>query len=211
MDVWTTFLAAPHTLGPTPGVRDTWRRGRDRYAVWVFRVDDPAILERRRAVGEALAPHGLVGLHAAHLTVFVAGFPACVVVHDDDVSEEGLNTALAALQADPPLAPVLTVGGASAFLSCPFLEVHGDLSLVRARLGGGEVRFAPYVPHITVGAFGDDRPTGPIAAALQPFRDLAPIRWAPRELELVTFDARRSDGPLDTCGRVALAPGSSPS
>lgn len=206
MDVWTTFVTAAHTLGPTPGVREAWRQGRERYAVWIFRVDVPGILARRDAVAEALGPHGVVGLHPAHLTVFVAGFPAKVVVQNDDVAADTLEACLAALRADPPAAPVLAIGGASAFLSCPFLEVAEERGLadLRARLGGREVRFAPYVPHITVGAFGDDRPTGPIAAALAPFRGLDPIVWRPRVLELVTFDAARSDGALETWGKVEL-------
>lgn len=212
--MWARFVAAPTTLGPTPGVREAWHRGRPRYAVWVLRVHDPAVLDRRAAMADHLAPHGAQPFTDPHVTVFVAGFPTERPVEDDDVAEATLRAQLAALAAAPLRAPRLTVGGLNAFLTCPMLEIHdphGDLDALRAPLLGAllgaerEVRFAPFLPHFTVGPFGDTRPTGPVAAAIAPYRALPPLALRPDALELVTFD-RGVLGALTTVARVPLAP-----
>ena len=206
--VWDDFRAAPTTLGPTPGVREAWHRGRRRYAVWVVRVGGDALRARLAALGDVLAPHGVRPFQDPHVTVFVAGFPAPAPAHDDDLADHVLRAQVAALAAAPgPLR--LTVGPLTAFLSCPVLEVadsHGDLARIRAPLQAlhPELRYAPYRPHVTVGTFADTRPTGPIAAAIAPFRDLPPIVLAPDAVELVTFDADEVGGHLTTVARVAM-------
>lgn len=209
MDPWSSFLAAGSTLGPTPGAREAWHRGRERYAVWLLRVTEPAIQTRRHGAAEALAPHGLVPLHDAHITVFVAGFPTHQPRFDDDVHLHVLEAQLAALRAHRWPLPKLSVGGVSAFRSCPFLEVHdpeNTLTRLRAALGAHttEPEAPDYVPHLTIGAFADSRPAAPIAAALAPFRELPPLAFQPASLELVTFEAGRSDGPLTTIWAVEL-------
>lgn len=224
--VWERFVTAPSTLGPTPGVREEWHRGRARYAVWVLRVDAPAVRDRLDAMIDHLAPHGILPFTDPHVTVFVAGFPTprpgsptahpppgggTPALNDpDDVPEATLHAQDEAVRAARLPPPRLVVGGLNCFLSCPFLEIldpHGDLARLRAPLEAlrPEVRFAPYLPHLTVGAFRDDRPTGPIARAVEPLRDLPPLHLAPSALELVTFDARESGGALATERVVILS------
>ena len=192
---WERFVAGPVTLGPTPGAREAWHRGRSRFAVWLLRIEEPAVDARIDEARRCLLGHGARAFTEPHLTVFVAGFPCEVPVHDDDVSEAALLAQAAALESSPPPAPRLSVGGVNAFLTCPVLEVHdphGDLSALRARLdlGAREIRFAPYLPHVTAGLFTDTRDTAPITAALTPLRGLAPFPIAPRRLDLVSFDTR---------------------
>jgi hypothetical protein len=113
---------------------------------------------------------------------------------------------VAALAAAGLRAPRLQVGGLNAFLSCPILEIHdlqGGLAALRDPLGAETLRFAPYLPHLTVGPFGDTRPTGPIAAAIAPHRCLPPLPFEPDAIELVTFDAA-APGPLRTRARIPL-------
>lgn len=208
---WSRFTAAPSTLGPTPGAREAWHRGRPRYAVWVLRVDDPAVLARHAAMADVLAPHGAQPFTDLHITLFVAGFPTAHPRHDDDVHPSTLDAQVDALRAADLPSPRLSVGGLNAFLSCTFLEVHdpsGGLDALRVPLEDAhrEVRFAPYVPHLTVGPFGDTRPTGPVAAAIAAFRSLPPLPVRPAALELVSFDAFAT-GPLTTLARVALSRG----
>jgi hypothetical protein len=105
----------------------------------------------------------------------------------------------------------LRVGGAGCFASCAVLEVHdphGDLARLRARLAahGREIRFAPYLPHITVGAFGDSFPPAPIAAALQPWRRAPEIVHVAGAVELVEIDARRAHAPFHVRERIPLGP-----
>jgi hypothetical protein len=205
---WSHFLAAPTTLGPTPGAREEWHRGRPRYAVWVLRVGDPAVLARHAAMLDHLAPHGARPFTDPHVTLFVAGFPTPHPHDDDDIALSTLDAQLAALRAAGHRSPRLHVGGLNTFLSCPFLEVHdphGDLDTLRGPLAQAhpEVRFAPYLPHLTVGPFGDTRPTGPVAAAIAPFRTLAPLPLRPVAVELITFDAQEM-GALTTLATVTL-------
>ncbi len=207
--VWEELLAAPTTLGPTPGAHEAWRQGRPRYAVWVLRVADDAVRARLGAMADQLAPHGVAPFTDPHVTLFVAGFPTATPARDDDVAEEVLAAQVAAFRRASPAAPRLAVGGLNAFLSCPVLEVldpHDDLARLRAPLAAlhPEIRFAPYRPHLTVGLFGDSRPTGPVAAAIRPFRALPPLPLRPAAVELVTFDARTVGGPLETRARVGL-------
>ncbi|MFN7144390.1 MAG: 2'-5' RNA ligase family protein [Myxococcota bacterium] len=208
-EVWQRFLAAPTTLGPTPGVREAWHRGRPRYAVWALRVEEAPIRARAAALADHLAPHGVLPFRDPHITVFVAGFPTAVPLADDDVAEHVLAAQVDALRACRLPPPRLAVGGLNAFLSCPVLEVldpHGDLARLRAPLAAlhPEIRFAPYLPHLTVGTFGDTRPTAPVAAAVAPFRGLPPLPLAPRAVDLVSFDADDVGGPLHTLASVPL-------
>jgi hypothetical protein len=201
IDTWATFCARAHTLGPTPGVIDEWRRGRRRYAVWALRVAERAVLERMAAVAEPL-DDAIVRVPPAdaHVTVWVCGFPSAAPALDDDVAEETLAAQRAAVEQLRP--PRLVVGAPNAFATCAFLEVHdphGDLAALRAALavpGSREVRFAGYQAHVTVGRFRDTRPIAPIAGALARMRageHAAPRSVRDAALELVELDARAPD------------------
>jgi hypothetical protein len=202
-ETWERFTALERTLGPTPGVREAWARGRERYAVWALRVADPVVAARMGAVAERLGD-AIVPVHPsdAHVTVWVCGFPAATPAHDDDVAEATLTAQRAAVAR--LRRPRLVLGAPNAFPTCAFLEVgdpHGDLEALRAALAGAgarEVRFASYKPHVTVGRFGDERPVGPIAGALAGLREgehAAPcvIDMDAVTLELIELDARVPD------------------
>jgi 2'-5' RNA ligase len=204
--IWSRFVAGPTTLGPTEGAREAWHLGRPRYAVWLVRAPDPVIRDRLAAAADLLAPHGVHALPEPHVTVFVAGFPSAAPTHGDDIAEAVLDAQAAALS-DPLPSPRLRVGSVNAFASCPILEVedpHGDLERLRSKLASfhPEVRFAPYVPHLTVGVFSDTRPVAPIAAALTRLRALPPLEFRPDAVELVTFDTTRPNPPLETRARL---------
>ena len=198
---WATFCALERTLGPSPGAIEDWRRGRRRYAVWALRVDDAAVIARMAEIagrlGDAIVP---VAPAQAHVTAWVCGFPAVAPVFDDDIAEEVLAAQRVAAVGLPR--PRLLVGAPNAFATCAFLEVHdphGDLAALRAALavpGAREVRFAAYLPHVTVGRFRDSRPAAPIARALAALRDAAPVALRPvhdGRLELIELDARDPD------------------
>lgn len=206
---WADFRSAATTLGPTPGAREAWHRGRRRYAVWLLRVDDRAVRARLAEAEAHLRPHGVRAFVEPHVTVFVAGFPTAAPALDDDVDDAVLDAQAAALAAAPPPRPRLVVGGLNAFRSCPFVEVAdpwGDLAALRATLAAAarEIRFARYVPHLTVGLFADERPTAPVADAIAPFRTAPPLALSPGTLDLVELDAHDPGAPLHTRVRVAL-------
>ena len=191
-------------------MREGWHRGRARYARWALRAPQRALHERVAEAQRALG--GLVRAQPPadlHVTVFVVGFPSAAPVWDDDVGEDALDRQAAAVIGAglPPLR--LAVGASNAFLSCAFLEVadpHGDLARLRGLLVGAarEVRFAPYLPHVTVGIFPATVPTAPLAAAIAPLRGLPPLSLEFDAVELVDFDAAVPGAPLVTRRRVAL-------
>lgn len=197
-ETWAAFRVVERTLGPTPGALEAWRRGRERYLVWVLRVSDPRVTARMASVaqrlGDAVVP---VSAEDAHVTTWVCGFPAAAPTLNDDVAESIVAAQRASAARLPPAR--LVVGAPSAFSTCAFLEVHdphGDLASMRAALavpGAREIRFARYQPHVTVGRFTDTRAAAPIAEALALLRlshDAAPIAADSCVLELVALDAR---------------------
>lgn len=207
---WSRFLATPRTLGPTAGARESWHRGRTRYAVWVLRVDDPEVRARRDLAAARLAAFGLRTGTDPHVTVFVAGFPCVVPRDDDDVAEATLAAQRAALLGARPRRPRLTVGGLNAFPSCPFLEIHAppeDLAALARplRARAREQRCSAWVPHLTVGTFDRAHPTGPVAAAIAPMRELPPLHVHPDAIELIEIDSADPDSPLHTRWRVPLS------
>ena len=199
-ETWEQFCARERTLGPSEGVIESWRRGRDRYAVWTLRVTDPLVIARMTAVASrlegAIVP---VGPEDAHVTAWACGFPVAVPRNDDDVAEAIIAAQRAAVASVPR--PRIVVGAPNAFATCAFLEVHdphGDLAALRATLavpGAKEVRFARYRPHVTVGRFVDTSPAAPIAAVLESLRSALVELRAVRDLdlELIELDARAPD------------------
>jgi 2'-5' RNA ligase len=196
--VWDTFRASQTTLGPTPGAAEAWRAGRDRYLVWALRVSAPAVLARAAEVAARLG-EAVVAVPArdAHVTVWVCGFPAERRQRNDDVEEDVLREQC--LRVAGTRVTRMTVGRPNAFATCAFLEVddeHGELEALRARLhvaGAPEIRFSPYLPHVTVGRFVDSRPVAPLAAAIAELRQgthAAPLAVTDATLTLFELDAR---------------------
>lgn len=207
--VWRELHEAERTMGLDPGAREAWRRGRSRYAVWVLRVRAPAVAARVSAVAGAIEGW-IQGISERdlHITVWVAGFPCEAPRLDDDAAWEGL-----ARQREQLLAFSgglrLEVGAANAFLSAVFLEVRdpaGDLARLRQAMDVGprELRFGPYLPHVTVGVMPVSRPTAGLRERLAPFRGLPPIEIAPEAVELVELDAAVAGAPLETRWSVPL-------
>jgi hypothetical protein len=178
---WLRFLRAGRTLGPTPGVREAWARGGEAYHAWVLEVDDPRVRARRDAV-RALLEEARPGCTAPwceaqpHVTAWVAGW-TLPPVH----ALEGERVAL-------------EVRGASAFASCPFLEVASPaLRRLRATFPGAEERWAPYHPHVTVALWARTEPVAPLARALRAVRALPPLH-VEGALRLAAIDPRDAAG-----------------
>jgi hypothetical protein len=145
--------------------------------VWVLRVEDPAVRDRRDVVADALSAWIVpFSRETPHVTVWVRGWEP------------------------PPAVPAarvtVEVGRVNAFASCVFLEVRCPaIRELRATMPPGEARWGGYVPHLTVGRFPEDHATGPIVAALRPFRRLAPVRVT-ADLVAARVDAWAEDGDL---------------
>ncbi|RME27584.1 MAG: 2'-5' RNA ligase family protein [Deltaproteobacteria bacterium] len=206
---WSAFVAAGRTCGPTPGARRAWLRGRSDYLVWVLRVNGPRVGDRVQAAARRLeSTIRPVPPADLHVTVWVAGFACDRVRFDDDVDPAVIGRWRSSL-ADAPRFRV-EVGGINSFTSAPFfdvVDVDGGIAELRRRLGAhhDELRFAPYLPHISVGSYLDSRPVAPLVAALSPLRRLPPLSVAVDAVELCAFDGRVPGAPLRTVHRVELS------
>jgi 2'-5' RNA ligase len=202
----THFSATPaHTLPAEARDFVEWRRGRVHYAVWVIDVDDAAIDARLRAAQRQLGRarlHTLPG-RAAHVTVFVCGFEVAERRLDDDFSRamaSAQETSLAELRC-PPFE--LEVGGLDSFDSAAFLRVSdpsGSLTRLRKALAAScpEQRFAPYVPHLTLGLYRRAEPKDELARCIAAFVDGGPLPLRVVSLRRVRYDARVMDSALET-------------
>lgn len=193
-----------------------WRRGRERYGVWVLDVDTSAVRERVAAARSLLAdvlwaPAG----RQPHITVWVAGFLCGTAALEDDLPPAMLMAQQAALQAAalPPF--MLQLGAPDTFDAAAFLHVHDPdsaLSRLRAVLqpaGRGEFRETPYVPHVTVGLYRAAMPKAEIQRRLSTW-DFAPLTVPVTAVHFVSYAAAVIDGPLHTECSVALSAAVSP-
>lgn len=181
---WARFSREGRTLGPSPGVREAWHQGRRWYHVWLLTLADPRVRARRDlvrdALGDALTPFCE---DAPHVTVWVHGFEPPRGPHP----HEGARV------------PV-TIGGASSFASCPFLEVRAPaLRGLRAAFEGAEERWSAYRPHLTVGLYARTRRAPDIVERLRRLRALPPLRTEG------TFVSARVDA-WDASGRFEVIP-----
>lgn len=186
---WARFGRLGHTWGLAPGAREAWHRGRRWYHVWVLRVDDAAVRARRAAVWETMA--GWLEPSAPddpHVTVWVHGFDPPGFHHPLEGAEVPLR-----------------VGGAGSFASCPYLEVRGPLDPLRRAFPGGEERWAPYLPHLTVGRYAGAVPVAPVVRALRPLRRLPPLDTRGRLCHVVV-DALDPAGGLQDPRAVGALP-----
>jgi len=185
-------------MGLTPGATEAWRAGRDRYLVWVLRVSAKAVLARAAEVAARLGD-AVVAVPArdAHVTLWVCGFPAARPRRNDDVAQEVVREQRRRMAGQGGTR--LTVGAPNAFATCAFLEVDdelGELAALRERLhvpGAREIRFSPYLPHVTVGRFVDSRPVAPLAATIAELRrgpQAAPLAITDAALTLFELDPR---------------------
>lgn len=207
--VWARFVAREQTLGPTPGVREAWRRGRARYAVWLLRVHHPAVLARMAAIAADLGDW-IEPVAEAHITVRVCGFPTADPRLDDDVSEATLRAhRQALLRADLPPVSV-QIRGASSFASAAFVEVVEVRGLTALRAALSVPGCTPhrssglYQPHVTVGTYRATLPSRPIVEALKRHRSAPQVAIAPAAVELVTLDAAVPGAPLCTRWSIPL-------
>lgn len=205
-DTWDTFLQGAMSWGPTAGVREAWHRGRAPYLVWVVRVRQPEVLRRVGEVQRELSRE-LLPVADVHVTVWVAGFPCDAPVANDDVPWSALDDQARRLALVPR--GTLQVGRVSSFLAAAVFEVHdpgGTLSALRQALGHSpEVRFEPYLPHVTAGTWRESSPTGALADRLGRWRGLAPVTAPVEVVELVAVDPTGLRAGLTTVASVELA------
>lgn len=188
-----------------------WRRGRTHYVVWALDLDGPAVRERMVAAQACLGGWLLDGYRRQpHVTLALCGFPAATPAGDEfgAAALRAQCQRLAALG----LAPFeLRIGGLASFQSAPYLTVDDDVGAVaalRAALNGGDVpdgRYAPHVPHVTVGLYAGPWPADDLRARLAGFEAGPPLALRVRQVRLMAYEAADIGGPLQTLGAFDLA------
>lgn len=199
---WARFLRGPRTLAPTPGVREAWHRGRRWYHVWVLELDESAAARRDEVYGALIRGAGAgargagaerrllipFSLRTPHVTVWVHGF--------EEEEAGGPRRRPAPGHPEEGAHFTLGLGGASSFLSCPFVEVRAPwIGALREGFPGREERWAAYLPHLTVARYAAALPTSELAAHLRPLRRLPPLEVA-ATLRHRVVDAWAEDGTL---------------
>jgi 2'-5' RNA ligase len=188
-----------------------WRRGRDRYGVWIIPVDAPELLDYIDATRHRLADLLYPALQRQpHLTLFVCGFEQPTCTEDDDFSPAQLRAQIGSLQGLRGSACSLPLGALDSFASAAFIAVHdpiGQLAQWRSALGlaAKEVRQAVYVPHITLGLYKRKATADEIRQRLGELEP-PPTSLRISQLHYATYKASLHFGPLETKHIVRLEP-----
>lgn len=198
------FLALERTTAFSPGDYPSWHRGRSRYAVWIVDGETDAILaystQARAHFADVLyTPYR----RQLHVTVFVSGFWVETPRWDDDYSPAQRLAQQRCLQqlTLPPF--TITLGGLNSFASALYIEVQDSdqgLARIRQALQGvmPELRWAPYVPHLTLGMYRCAVATRPLVERMQHWEAPPPLRLRVQQVHLITYAAHEPLGPLQT-------------
>ena len=203
------FAAAGQTLRNVRRDFHEWHLGRPHYALWAIDVDLPPV---RRLAEQAAALLDDVLLddyrRQPHITLALCGFPTLQPEHPDDFGPAGLEQQLAALQrlAGPPFR--MEIGGLASFTSAPFLsvrDVDGGIGRLRHALCGPRTEpGGAYTPHVTVGLYGGEWPTGPLLGRLDAGGGEI-VHCTVTKLSLMCYAASDIGGPLAKLGEFDLA------
>lgn len=195
------FSATGATLPVEDRDYPAWRKGRAHYGVWLIDADTAPVRQRLAQVRAHMAPLLADSQRQPHITLFVCGFIADVVAHDDDFTPAMLAAQQAALQA-LSLAPFeLTIGAIDSFDSAVFLRIEDPTSALaplRRALGTGgrEIRQSAYVPHLTVGLYQGAFDKQVVAQRLLSLPAQTPIPLRVERLQFAHYRARDVGGPL---------------
>ena len=205
----THFTRSPQTLPLEDRDYPHWRRGRERYAIWMVDADTAPMRERVELVRGVLA--GLFTRHQRppHITLHVCGFINEPAVLDDDFDRAMLARQRVALTAAQRSPFTLEIGGIDSFDSAAFLRVRDPthaLTALRAALARGQPEVCPgrYTPHLTIGMYRDRFSKRIVRQRLAALSPLPPLRLTVSNIVFAGYAARALDGPLEHIERVPL-------
>jgi 2'-5' RNA ligase len=207
----THFSPSPRTLAIADRDHEEWRRGRERYGVWLIDGNVEAVWERVTRARQRLDGFLATSRRQPHVTLFVCGFISDRARFDDDFTPAMLTAQRLALH-HAAVAPFrLTVGGLDSFDSAAFLEIgdpEGRLAALRVALAEGraEIRQSAYTPHLTVGTYCGAFDKAEVAERLDGFAERGPILLDVRSIHFASYAAREIGGPLEFVECHALTP-----
>ena len=178
-----------------------WHHGRETYAVWVLRMEEPSILDKFTSAREHLNGYLLEPYRRQpHITLFVCGFLVDTPQYNDDFTSTQLQAQIEVAKQAHIQSFEIEIGGLSSFASAPFLEVYDPndgITRLRELLarGGREFRTALYTPHLTVGLYASAFDSQEVTEQLAKF-PVDPVRWKVEEITLATYRAQEVAGPF---------------
>lgn len=181
-----------------------WHKNREHYAVWVIDFDEPAILKEIDKARHFFKDILLKPFERQpHISLFVSGFLSEQVVYDDDYSSAAQLVHQQALLESQLNAFDIEIGAINSFDSALYFEVidHANgIERTRNVLGQvmPELRWKPYVPHITLGVYKDTIPIQAVMDRINEYQRLPKIQKHVRDIKLVTYQATELLGPLTT-------------
>lgn len=183
-----------------------WHKGRGRYAIWMLPIDCPQVLDYMAEVRAQLADLLHPTRRQPHITVFVCGFEQPSGVHDDDFTAAQLQQQVAALETLRYSACTLQVDRPDSFSSAAYLSITdqgGHLDAWRTALAtsGAEIRFGPYVPHLTLGLYRQAIDVETLRERLDKIAVPQALHLPVDRLEYVTYGSADMFGPL-TCRQI---------
>jgi 2'-5' RNA ligase len=216
-EAWRWFDGGGALVSAADSVEEL-TRGRAQLLAFIVPVDDAAVVGAAHALQDALADLDAVAPQPdelLHVTLRLVGFQVIAKRNPDELLPGEVDAIAAdAARAFRDVRPAeVSVGAPNVFPDSLILEVGdaGALAAMRARVEEAVLRppdEAPYLPHITVGAFRDPA----VAAALHPRlaalrRPAPPLPMRVRRIELVRawFTGLEAEPPeLDVVRSYAL-------
>ena len=187
-----------------------WHRGRPRYGVWLLLIEQPEWLAYIADIQQRLSRFIYPQLHRqAHITLFVCGFPQTEQRFNDDVHPDKIDAQRQRLTDAQLPAFNLQLDQVDAFPTIAFLSLKGDLApLERIRqtlaLDCPELRYADFVPHITLGLFRDAFSAAELRHAVAQLPAPPSTPCTIRRVDFATYSTHESLGPLRVEHSVAL-------
>lgn len=191
------------TIGHVRADFSAWHRGRKHYAVWALDLDVSSVRPLLRQAQGELQDLLLDGYRRqAHVTLGLCGFVCQEPKAEDDYAPDLFLQQweqLVALACDPF---EIELGALDTFHSVPYLQVHDPkhrLTALRKVLATGPLNASsgPYVPHVTVGLYGDAYPLSDVVQRLAAVRlPKVPVRVT--GVSLMAYEAADIGGPLRT-------------
>jgi hypothetical protein len=198
------FLALARTTALHHRDYRAWHRGRTHYAVWIIDFDEPDILTPLQSARAHFADlFYQPSARQLPVTVFVSGFWVDRSQWEDDYTPAQCRAQQDRLHHLALPAFDITLGAIKSFASALYVEVQDSaqgLATVRQALQEvmPELRWTPYVPHVTLGVYRVEMATHRVVQRIQDFACHPPLSKRVTQVKLMTYAAQELLGPLHT-------------
>lgn len=204
------MIEGSHTLRNERRDFVEWHRGRKPYVFWALDVDTDAVRQRLAAAARHLDGLLLEGYcRQPHVTLEICGFAGQEPQAEDEFGPAHLPAQIEALRQAAPAPFDIEIGHLDSFSSAPYLalnkggEAIAEIRRCLARQGVMRL-YGDYLPHVTLGLYGDAWPADEVNARLATFSASAALRQRIERVSLMGYDPSEIGGPLHRLGAFQL-------